>query len=83
MIREEGDYSKVGQKHQIKQNITPLKSSIQHYSKMELKPLCESGALNEWGRQSSELSLDTLWKKNWDGFLSGPWIDFYILVRMN
>lgn len=80
MIRKEGDYSKVGQKQQIKQNITPLKSSIQHYSKTELKLLCEPGTLNEGCCQSSELSLDTLRKKIWDGFLSGPSIDFYILV---
>lgn len=59
MIREEGDYSKGGQKHQIKQNITLLKSSIQHYAKMELKLLCESAALNEGGCRSSEQSLDT------------------------
>lgn len=40
MIREEGDYTKVRQKHQIKLTITPLKSSIQHWSKVELKLLC-------------------------------------------
>lgn len=77
MIGEEGDYTKVRQKHQIKRNITPLKSSIQRHSKVELKLRCSM--FFKWVKMSEQCTVFKYTSgKNEESFLSGVWIQVWI-----